>query len=42
MKVNVMDAERIAISEIHNIESIRFSDIGVAHVGSSKTSLYKS
>ena len=40
MKVNVMDAERIAISEIHNIESIRFSDIGVAHVGSSKTSLY--
>ena len=40
MKLNVMDAERIAISEIRNIESIRFSDLGVAHTGSSKTSLY--
>ena len=40
MRINDMDEERITISEIHNIESIKFSDLGIAHTGNSKTSLY--
>jgi hypothetical protein len=35
-----MDEERIAISEIRNLESVRFSDLGVSSINNSKTSLY--
>ena len=40
MRINNMDKERISISEIHNIESIRFSDLGFSHTSNGKTSLY--
>ena len=40
MKVNAMNDERIAISEIKNIESIKFSDLGVSNLKNNNTSLY--